>query len=52
MKPFEERDNAMVMVGRISPEKRIENVIDAIALTETKPIFKSRRRANSHDHAI
>lgn len=39
-KPFEERDNAVVMIGRISREKRIENVIDAIALSETKPILR------------
>ena len=37
---FEERDDAVVMIGRISPEKRIEDVIDAIALTETKPVLR------------
>ena len=37
---FEERDDAVVMIGRISPEKRVEDVIDAIALTETKPILR------------
>lgn len=37
---FDERDNAIVMIGRISPEKRIEDVIDAIALTETKPMLR------------
>jgi len=39
-RPFEKRDNAIVMIGRISPEKRIEDVIDAIALTETKPALR------------
>ena len=39
-KPFEERDDAVVMIGRIAPEKRIEDVIDAIALTETKPTLR------------
>ena len=39
-KPFEERDDAVVMIGRIAPEKRIEEVIDAIALTETKPALR------------
>ena len=37
---FEERDDAVVMIGRIAPEKRIEEVIDAIALTETKPALR------------
>jgi len=37
---FNERDNAVVMIGRISPEKRIEDVIDAIALTESKPVLR------------
>jgi len=40
MKPFEERDDAVVMIGRITPEKRIEVVIDAIALTETNPTLR------------
>ena len=40
MKPFEERDDAVVMIGRITPEKRIEVVIDAVALTETKPTLR------------
>ena len=39
-KSFEERDDAVVMIGRISPEKNIEDVIDAIALTDTKPILR------------
>ena len=39
-KPFEERDDAVVMVGRISPEKRVEVVIDALVLTDTKPTLK------------
>jgi len=39
-KSFNERDNAVVMIGRISPEKGIENVINAIALTESKPILR------------
>ena len=39
-KPFEERDDAVIMIGRVSPEKRIEDVIDAIALTETKPTLR------------
>jgi glycosyltransferase involved in cell wall biosynthesis len=37
---FQERDNSIVMIGRISPEKRIEDVIDAIALSETNPKLK------------
>lgn len=39
-KSFEERENSIVMIGRVSPEKRIEDVIDAIALSETKPTLK------------
>jgi len=39
-KTFEERDKAVVMIGRISPEKKVENAIDAIALTDTKPILR------------
>ena len=39
-KPFEERDDAVVMVGRISPEKRVENVVEAIALSNTKPVLR------------
>jgi len=39
-KGFDERNNAIVMIGRISPEKRIEDVIDAIAITETKPVLR------------
>ena len=37
---FEEREDTVVMIGRIAPEKRIEDVIDALALTETKPTLK------------
>jgi glycosyltransferase involved in cell wall biosynthesis len=37
---FEERDDAITIIGRISPEKRIEDVIDAIALTDTKPVLR------------
>jgi len=37
---FNERDNAVIMIGRISPEKRIEDAIDAVALTETKPVLR------------
>uniref|UniRef100_A0A7C5USM1 Glycosyltransferase n=1 Tax=Ignisphaera aggregans TaxID=334771 RepID=A0A7C5USM1_9CREN len=40
LKSFEDRDNSVVMVGRISPEKRIEDVIDAIALSSTKPMLR------------
>ena len=29
--PFEERENGFVCVGRISPEKRLETVIDIVA---------------------
>jgi len=39
-KGFDERDNAVIMIGRISSEKRIENAIEALALTETKPILR------------
>jgi len=39
-KPFEERDDVVVMIGRISPEKRIEEVIDAVPLTEAKPVLR------------
>jgi len=37
---FEERDDAVVMIGRISPEKRIEEVVDAVAMSETKPVLR------------
>jgi len=40
MRPFDERNDSVVMIGRISPEKRIEDVIDAIALTENKPVLR------------
>jgi len=40
MKGFDERDDAVVMVGRISPEKRVEVVIDAVAHAETKPVLR------------
>lgn len=39
-KHFEERGDDVVMIGRISPEKRIEDTIDAIALSDTKPTLK------------
>ena len=39
-KSFEERDDAVVMIGRIVPEKRIEDVIDAITLTDAKPVLR------------
>lgn len=39
-KDFGERDDAVVMIGRISPEKRIEIVIEALALSETKPVLR------------
>jgi len=39
-KGFNERDNAVVIIGRITPEKKIETVIDAISKTETKPILR------------
>ena len=39
-KSFEERDDAVVMIGRISPEKRILDAINALALTNIKPILR------------
>ncbi len=39
-KEFDDRDNAVVMIGRIAYEKRFEVAIDAIALSETKPILR------------
>ena len=39
-KTFEEREDTVVMIGRVTPEKRIEDVIDAIAYSETKPVLK------------
>ena len=34
---FEDRSDVVITVSRISPEKRIETVIRAVALTETRP---------------
>lgn len=34
------RDNSIIMIGRISPEKRYEEVIKAISLTNTKPTLR------------
>jgi alpha-1,2-mannosyltransferase len=39
-KGFEERDDAVVVIGRITPEKRIEDVVRAIAGSETKPVLR------------
>lgn len=39
-KGFDEREDSVVMIGRIVPEKGIEEVIDAVALTESKPTLK------------
>lgn len=39
-KPFEERDDAVVMVGRITPEKGYEYVIKTVARTESKPTLR------------
>lgn len=39
-KPFEGRDDAVVMVGRITPEKGYEQVIKAVARTKSKPILR------------
>ncbi|MCC6014028.1 MAG: glycosyltransferase family 4 protein [Candidatus Verstraetearchaeota archaeon] len=39
-KAFEERDNAVTMLGRISSEKNYEEVIKAISLTNSKPKLK------------
>jgi len=36
-KSFEERENKVVMLGRISQEKKIEWAIEAVARTSTKP---------------
>ena len=38
--PFDSRDNAVVMIGRITPEKRYEEAIDAIAMTSSKPVLR------------
>lgn len=37
---FHERDNAIVMLGRISPEKNYEEVINAVSLTNSKPVVR------------
>jgi len=37
---FEARDNAVVMIGRIASEKRYEDVVEAIALTKSKPVLR------------
>jgi len=39
-KSFDERDNAVIMIGRIIPTKRIESVIEALALSKEKPILR------------
>ena len=39
-KGFEERDSAVIMIGRIAPEKRYETAIEALARTETKPVLR------------
>jgi len=38
--PYEERQNAVVMIGRIAREKRHKIVIDAISKTRSKPKLK------------
>jgi glycosyltransferase involved in cell wall biosynthesis len=38
--PFDSRDDAVVMVGRISSEKRYEEAIDAIAMTSSRPVLR------------
>jgi glycosyltransferase involved in cell wall biosynthesis len=40
IKFFDERDDSVVMIGRVSPEKRIEYVINALALTDNKPVLR------------
>ena len=40
IKTFEERNDSIVVISRLSPEKRIEDVIKAISLTYTKPVLK------------
>ncbi|MHA1632580.1 MAG: glycosyltransferase family 4 protein [Candidatus Freyarchaeota archaeon] len=37
---FEDRDDSVVMIGRITPEKRIDEVIKAISLSQTKPVLR------------
>ncbi|MGC8953437.1 MAG: glycosyltransferase [Desulfurococcus sp.] len=39
-KGFDERENSVVMVGRVSSEKRHDDVIRAIALLEERPTLK------------
>jgi len=46
-KGFSERDDAVIMIGRFSPEKRIEDVINAIVFTKTKPILRVIGRIDS-----
>jgi len=37
---FEARDKAVVMIGRVAPEKRYEDVVEAVALTKSKPVLR------------
>jgi len=34
---FEERENAVLVMGRVSPEKRVERVLEAAAMAEARP---------------
>ncbi|MEM3693745.1 MAG: glycosyltransferase [Candidatus Bathyarchaeia archaeon] len=34
---FDKRDNSIVMLGRITPEKRYETAIEAVAMSKSKP---------------
>jgi glycosyltransferase involved in cell wall biosynthesis len=39
-KNYRDRDNSIVMLGRVTMEKRIDDIIKAIALTKNKPILR------------
>jgi len=39
-KSFENREDAVVVISRITPEKRLENAIEAVARSETKPLLR------------
>ncbi len=40
LNPFEARENAVAMLGRLSSEKNFEEVIEAISQTEVKPVLR------------
>jgi len=38
--PFNSRDDAAAMVGRIYPGKRYEDAVDAVAMTASRPVLR------------